>query len=264
MPAPEIRRFPITLRELQVVAVRDLSPRMRRITLGGPQLGAFELDGQSYPAFESPGPDPHVKIFLPDPDTGETVLPTRGDGRLHWPDDPPATAREYTPRGFVVGAETLDIDFVLHGHGAAGLWAAQAAPGQVLHIGGPRAARLLPEAAGFLLFGDESALPAIANWLEQLPSDAKVTAHILIEAEEARLDLRAPDAAHIHWHSYDPADPQTMARLVDDADIPRDHYVWAGGERGAIAALREVLDGRDLDPDHVRLSNYWTLGQASD
>ena len=41
MTAPEKRRFPITLRALQVTAVTELSPRLRRVTLSGPQLAAF-------------------------------------------------------------------------------------------------------------------------------------------------------------------------------------------------------------------------------
>ena len=64
MTAPEKRRFPITLRALQVTAVTDLSPRLRRVTLSGPQLAAFEADGRSHPGFESLGPDDHVKLFL--------------------------------------------------------------------------------------------------------------------------------------------------------------------------------------------------------
>ncbi len=125
MSAPEKRRFPITLRALQVTAITDLSPRLRRITLTGPQLAAFEQDGRQHPAFESLGPDDHVKLFLPDPATGALSLPVQGEGRLHWPEDPPALSREYTPRGFDPAAGALHFDFVLHGHGVAGTWAAQ-------------------------------------------------------------------------------------------------------------------------------------------
>ena len=263
MSAPEKRRFPITLRALQVTAITDLSPRLRRITLTGPQLAAFERDGRQHPAFESLGPDDHVKLFLPDPATGALSLPVQGEGRLHWPEDPPALSREYTPRGFDPAAGALHFDFVLHGHGVAGTWAAQVQLGQMLHLGGPRVSMLLPKADGYLLIGDETALPAIANWLEMLPEDAAVTAHILIEDAAARIDLRAPQGAQIHWHPSDATDAQAMVRLLGVIP-PRGTYVWAGGERGAIAALRAHLDGADLDSGQVDLSNYWTLGEAAE
>ncbi|NHF74326.1 siderophore-interacting protein [Paracoccus xiamenensis] len=262
MTAPEKRRFPITLRALEVVAVTDLSPRMRRVTLAGPQLSAFEADGRSHPGFESPGPDDHIKLFLRDPDTGVLSLPVQGDGRLHWPQDPPVVSREYTPRGFDPASGQLHIDFVLHGHGPAGGWAAQVQVGQQLHLGGPRVSVLLPQADSYLLIGDETALPAIANWLEMLPEDAAVTAHILIGSPDAQIPLTAPKAAQIQWHPYDETDAEAMTRLIPSVP-PRGTYIWAGGERAAITALRAHLDGADLDPDQVDLSNYWTLGQAA-
>ena len=47
----------------QVMATRELSPHMRRITLGGPEVAAFlQVDGVDAPAA-------WVKVFLP---TGES------------------------------------------------------------------------------------------------------------------------------------------------------------------------------------------------
>ncbi len=70
MTAPDTRRFPITLRALTVTAIEDLNPRMRRITLGGAQIGAFDAGGVAQPALQSLGPDDHVKLFFAAPETG--------------------------------------------------------------------------------------------------------------------------------------------------------------------------------------------------
>lgn len=261
MTAPETRRFPITLRELTVTGIEDLTPRMRRITLGGAQLGAFKAEGRMQPALQSLGPDDHVKLFFADPETGLLSLPRQGDGRLHWPEDPPAISREYTPRGFDPEAERLVLDFVLHGHGVAGEWAARARLGDRLHIGGPKASMLLPDAAQYLLLGDETALPAIANWLEMLPDHARVDAHILTADPAARIALQAPQTARIQWHDHDPQDAQALVRIA--ATPGRDSFVWAGGERAAVAALRAHLAALDHPRDLTDLSNYWTLGQAA-
>ena len=261
MTAPDTRRFPITLRALTVTAIEDLNPRMRRITLGGAQIGAFDAGGRVQPALQSLGPDDHVKLFFADPETGLLSLPRQGDGRLHWPEDPPAISREYTPRGFDPDSGRLVLDFVLHGHGVAGSWAAQARLGDVIHIGGPKASMLLPDAGHYLLLGDETAIPAIANWLEMLPAEARVDAHILSTEPAARIALRAPRAARIAWHTHDPQDTEALVRLAGTPG--RDSFVWAAGERGAITALRAHLTALDHPRDLTDLSNYWTLGEAA-
>ena len=46
---------PITLRELQVLRVEDVTPTMRRLVLGGDQLEPFERDGFELPEFVSLG-----------------------------------------------------------------------------------------------------------------------------------------------------------------------------------------------------------------
>lgn len=262
MTAPDIRRFPITLRELQVIAIVDLTPHMRRITLGGPQMGAFEAAGRMQPKMQSLGPDDHVRLFFPDPVTGRLSLPAQGDGRLHWPEDPPAISRVYTPRGFDPASGTLVLDFVLHGHGIAGIWAAQAAVGDLIHVGGPKASMLLPDAPHYILLGDETAIPAIANWLEMLPAEAKVTAHILIGDSAARMELTAPRHATVQWHLHDPSDIRALARLA--APPEKDSFVWAAGERGAIAALRAHLLDLGHPKDSMDLSNYWISGQNAE
>ena len=261
MTKPEFRRFSITLRALEVIAIRDLSPRMRRISLAGSQLGCFTRDGIDFPAFESPGPDDHVKLFLPDPASGILSLPVQGDGRLHWPENPPVISREYTPRGFDPAEGRLDLDFVLHGHGVAGAWAARARIGDRLHLGGPRASMVVPKADRYLLLGDETAIPAIANWLEMLPAEADATAHILIAHESARIPLASEAAVAVNWHLAEAAHTDALATLAAAEPISPSSFVWAGAERGTIARLRETLERSGVAEHQMRLSNYWTAAQ---
>ncbi len=112
---PTTLRLPIVLRELDVVAVSDVSPKMRRITLAGPQLGRFSKDGFALPEFRSEGPDDHVKLLLPHPETGELVLPRQADGVLDWNVAGKPVGRSYTPRAYDPQSGVLHIDFVLHG-----------------------------------------------------------------------------------------------------------------------------------------------------
>ena len=64
-----VRRRPPP-RIVEVRAVTRLTPRMVRITFGGEQMEGFN----------SKGPAEHVRIFLPDNETGELLLPDTGTG----------------------------------------------------------------------------------------------------------------------------------------------------------------------------------------
>lgn len=257
---PSIRRsLPVALRELTVISIIDISPQMRRITLAGEQLGTFQAAGAAQPAMQCFGPDDHVRLFFPDPDTGEISLPRQGNGRLHWPEDPPSISRVYTPRAFDPASGQLVLDFVMHGHGIAGLWAAGAQPGDRIHLAGPKSSTAIPRAGRYLLLGDETALPAIANWLEMLPADAPVTAHILITDPAARLDLPTT-AGSVEWHPYDPADADAYLRLAGQP--APDCFVWAAGERAAMTALQARLTQLGHPKAMSDLANYWTRGAA--
>ncbi|MET3925055.1 siderophore-interacting protein [Devosia sp. 2618] len=256
------KRFPISLRELEVVAIHDVSPRLRRITFGGAQMGSFKSSGYAIPPFASEGPDDHVKMFFPAPDTGVLTLPTQADGHLNWPNDPRPTSREYTPRSFDPSSGTCDFEFVLHGHGIAGNWAASAKIGDTLHFAGPKSSFIIPSADWYLIVGDETALPAIGNWLEMLPSDAKVITVILHEDTSAQIPLQAPANAAIHWLLHHPAQPQTLRDTVANLTLPDGHgYVWGAGEREAIRRLRaHLIDERSLTKSQVAVSAYWHHG----
>ena len=115
-------RFETRRRALRVAETSYLSPNMRRVELRG------DLEG-----FHSLSFDDHIKLFLPDPKTGELVLPDPGAGH----GDVKALMRDYTPRRFDVAKGELTIDFALHneGEGEAGpatAWARSVRPGDTL------------------------------------------------------------------------------------------------------------------------------------
>ncbi len=174
MNTPVIHRVSheIKRRRLDVLRVVDITPRMRRITLGGPELAGFV----------SLGSDDHIKLMFPQNAAEQAALqsPTfsiKGDG-------PQPAMRDYTPRRFDLSLGELDIDFVLHGDGPASTWAEQAQVGQHLYIGGPRGSMIVPDIFdSYLLIGDETALPAIARRLEELPAGRTVLA-VICEAYE--------------------------------------------------------------------------------
>ena len=240
----------IKRRKLEVLRVVDLTPRMRRITVGGPELAGFI----------SLGSDDHVKLFFPQNEQELTALETLELGAGKKTDALPPM-RDYTPRRYDLNTLELDIDFVLHGDGPAATWAAHAKPGQFLHIGGPRGSMVVPDIFdSYLLIGDETALPAIARRLEELPGKRRALVVVEIEnaLEEQRLDSAA--AVDVIWvHRNDPA--QDLLKTVEGLTIPQGTlYAWVATESTLSRKVRRVLlDTHDLNDEFVKAAGYWRL-----
>jgi NADPH-dependent ferric siderophore reductase len=237
----------LTPRLLEVRRVHRLSPRMVRVTFGGE-----ELDGFSYGA-----PDDHVKLFFPEPGADLPVMPTLGEEGLEPP--PPGSPlpvfRDYTIRYLRPAERELDVDFALHGHGPGGSWAAQAAPGQKLGVLGPRGSTMVPLTFDWYLLGaDETAVPALAAWLEQLPADARVFA--FAEVADAAEELPLKGVRWLHRDRGESLGPAILSWSKPDGD----GYVWIAGEAGGLKPIRRYLRGLGLPRDWMEVDGYWKRG----
>lgn len=133
---------PLTLREVEVIRVMDVTPGMRRVTLAGEQLRAFtSSSGHRQPAFVSAGFDDDVNLVFCYPGEAEPVLPVQQENGLITPRDPSPLSREYTVRRWSPEDGELDIDFVKHGIGVGTTWAYRAEPGDRIHLTGPSSER---------------------------------------------------------------------------------------------------------------------------
>nr|WP_223160121.1 MULTISPECIES: siderophore-interacting protein [unclassified Leucobacter] len=227
---------------MTVISSERLSPSLVRVRFGGPGFAEFQ---------DRPETDKYVKLQFTTPP----------------PEAHPVT-RTYTVRRVDATAQTLDIDFVVHGdEGLAAPWAAAAQPGALLSLSGPGGGyRPNPDAAWHLFAGDLSAVPAIAAGLEALPADAVGTAIIETDSEEAILELAAPTGVEVRW-IVDPAhDTELLADAVRALPWRDGHVdVFAHGERESMKALRRVFfDERGLERGQVSLSGYWARGRTED
>ncbi|MBF8781454.1 siderophore-interacting protein [Pseudomonas fulva] len=240
----------IRQRRLQVLRVTDLTPRMRRITLGGEELQGFL----------SLGSDDHVKLLFALTAEQQQAIEARSLGR-----DGGArpTMREYTPRRIDLAHNELDIDFVLHGDGPASTWAAQATPGQVLHIAGPRASLVVPDVFdSYLLIGDETAIPAIARRLEELPAGRQVVAVIQIEDEHERQVLTSKADVEVIWvlrHQ------QALLDRLRQLQLPRGSlYGWVALERSLTRQAKTLLLEKGVPEQALKAAAYWRLDGTAD
>lgn len=252
---PRRVRHDLKFRALEVVSVEDLTPGLRRIVLGGDDLEGFI----------SLGFDDHVKLFPPKPGK-PLVLPTVGPDGPVFPEPRPA-ARDYTPRSYDAAARRLTIDFVTGHGGPATEWAMTAAPGSVVGVGGPRGSFIVPTAfQNHLLIGDDTALPAIARRLEELPQGVSALAVIEVDDAASILPLASPADLTLIWVERNgrpraQSDALTQAFASAAADIdPSDAYVWIAAESLVAKALRTQAVSLGFNAKTMKAAGYWRKG----
>lgn len=302
-------RLPMILDEVEVVRVERLSPSFVRVELGGPALADFGVDGPLW--------DQRIKIVLPG---ASGRLPSFAGADDSWyaswldtPAEERGHMRTYTVRDVVgTGVDTrLVVDFVLHlaegATGPASSWAAAARPGDGLVVIAPRRGEAFGgieftpgTAQRLLLVGDETAVPAVAAILEQLPPGARGTAFLEVPVSGDVLDLDAPVGVEVVWLVRDDAalgerlhaavvahlGAPTGAESVSDEEVEPhvwetptfsssgeeiatggqvhgDLYAWIAGESGVVTGLRRhLVRGLGIDRRQVAFMGYWRQGVA--
>jgi len=245
-------------RLLEVLVVADLSPSLRRITLGGPDLQGFV----------SLAPDDHIKAFF-FPTGIAPCKPATGPEGPVWPNGlerPPM--RDYTPRRYDERAQELELEFVLHGEGPAAMWAANVRPGAFLLIAGPRGSALVPPRSdGYLLIADETGLPAAARWLESLPATTSVTAILEVANADNEIALLTAASLSLTWVHRNGRGAGDAALLLDALKRgprpPGDFFAWVACESAQSRAIRRFLEeDYRLDADSLKTAGYWKRGVA--
>lgn len=149
----------MNLYRAEVLDARWLSPRMRRISVGGEGLRGFRAGVMA---------DERFKLMLPRAGEDDVALPQVVDGAISM-DAPRPPMRTLTVRSFEPSRQALVFDLAIHAGGLASDWAVQAQAGDPVGIAGPRGGfALAPSVRRLVMAGDHAALPAIASILEGL------------------------------------------------------------------------------------------------
>lgn len=248
-------RHPLKLRLARVARVTPITPYLIRVTLTGEELREFA----------SASFDDHVKVFFPVDGAIRPVMPTLGpDGPVALPGAARPTMRDFTPRRFDADAGELEIEFALHEAGPAATWAAQATAGQYLGIGGPRGSLVIP--LGFdwhVLIGDDTALPAIARRLEELPGGTRAIVIAEVANRDAHIEFQSRADTEITWvHRADGNEVGLLAALQRLPALPAGQgYVWAAAEAAIVRQIRaHVVTERGIHKSRVRAAAYWKRG----
>ncbi|MGW6719738.1 siderophore-interacting protein [Streptomyces sp. NPDC054995] len=251
---------PLVLRRVTVRRVEEVTPRMRRVVLGGEDLAAFTRDGVGHPGFAAPGFDDHIKLILAADGDVRAALPAQLPHGIEWTPAEHRLTRDYTPRRVDLEAGELHLDFVVHGEGPAESWSAAAREGDELWFVGPKSSLRLPDELDWLLLvGDETALPAIGRFLDERPLDAPVHILVTVSDDAARQELALRDGDTATWVLAGPGDAAALEAAVRALPVPPgEGYVWAAAESRALLPVRRYLQReRKLPKDRVNITGYW-------
>lgn len=242
------------LHEVRVVSAEDVTPHMRRVIFSCADVTPFV------------GGDMHVRLLVP-PKGRTPVWPGfRDDGRIAWPEGEDALlVRVYTIRAVDADRGEVWVDFLQHptpGVATPGAdFARDAQPGDVAALLGPGGGDL-PSAESILFIGDESALPAIARIVAEVPAGTRMQAMIEVQNEAEEQPLPTGGILDVRWLHRDARGEDSVGSLLGEAkkaiaNLEDGAFVWAACERDDIRAIRACLKTRQHDRKNMYVAWYW-------
>ncbi|WP_026459251.1 siderophore-interacting protein [Schaalia vaccimaxillae] len=303
----ETQPQPFGFFHVSVAGICDVTASMRRVT----------FTGQSLEHWADPGWDQRIKLVLPADEGGYAHLPMGPNWYRDFQALQPrqrCTIRTYTTRAVrheaATGLVEVDVDMVRHGIvGPASRWIESAQAGDEVVLLGPDSRwegisggiDFVPPArtGAYLIGGDETAAPAIARILEDLPASATGIAVVEMpsQADVAYLPSHPGFDVRVVWRRSEAERglmvdavieaaqelcshgiPQDLEEIdVDQSllwEVPRhakggaalksaSHYAWLAGEAGSVKAIRRHLVSEvGWDRRCVAFMGYWRMGRA--
>ncbi|WP_033823753.1 siderophore-interacting protein [Kitasatospora sp. MBT63] len=254
-PRMRIVRHPLKYRLLEVKRVHRITPGTVRVTFAGDALEGFCEQA----------PTDHVKLCFPHPGDELPVEPVvENDTWMDAPVEP--VTRDYTIRHHRRAEREIDVDMVLHGTGVGSTWAADAEPGMTLGVLGPRGSEVVDFVHDWYLLGaEETALPALARWIEMLPAGVKVIAFAEVSGPQDEQQFETRTDLTLTWlHRGDAPSGTTdlLERAIRGADLPEGMgFAWVAGEAASLKPIRRHLrEERGLHRHQVDVDGYWKRG----
>jgi NADPH-dependent ferric siderophore reductase len=209
------------------------------------------------------GPGIHVKLLLPlNPDRAPVWPKVAANGTTSWPSGEDALhVRYYTIRSTDADKGQLDIDIVRHEGGVIAEWAEIAKEGDRIGLLGP-SGRERPQSGDHVIFaGDQTALPALARMIEDLPEG--VSGHLVGEAETPEDLQRYLPVTSLVVHAIPPARFQSevldACRTLSAAE--KQQFAWFAGEYKNAQAMRKFFKSElGLGKGSQFSITYWRKG----
>lgn len=250
-------RIPILAR---VLSTDPLTSHMVRIMFESPELRGFPVGEFT---------DHYVKLQLPPPGATYAVPFDPATVRETLDRDQWHQQRTYTVRKADPDAGRITIDFVTHGTGLAGAWAAAARPGDPVQLVGPGGAYSPdPGVEWHLLAGDDAVIPAISVALDRIPAGVPALVILEVENEAERDDLvssaglTSPGDVRLAWLFRNGAghtdEPRILDRIRSIEFPPGRGQAFVHGEAGMVRDVRRhLVNERGMDLADLSATGYW-------
>ncbi len=234
---------------------------MIRLTFGGEGLCGFD---------PVPFSDSYVKLQLPPPgaDYGppfETKQIKATRPKQQW-----FRQRTYTVKTWDPENRLLGIEFLTHGQGLAGPWAASASRGDRVQMIGPGGAYMpSPDAVWHLLAGDDAAIPAISVTLSRLAEGSTARVFLEVEDESEVRPLDSPADIELTW-LFRRGRPHSEAGLIFEAirglEFPPGFPgAFIHGEAGMVRAVRKhLILERGIPREMLSATGYWKYSRTEE
>lgn len=249
------------LRLATVCRVVELSPRMRRIVLTGPELAGQMPWGQGAPLVSAHFDD-HCRLYIPQGGEEPSQL-KRSESNL--PDSLRGRGRDYGISHWDPKRNELSIDVFRHGDGLANRWAFEAREGDFAYVSGPDVTAAAPQADWYLFVADQSGLPAVERWLREAAPSVRAAAVISVyDVAEVR-PLPTAASASIDWLMGRAGPGRCNSSLLRAAEHAAhilaaaggEGSAWVAGESRLAAELCELLEGI-VGAGRVQVGRYWS------
>ena len=241
--------LPPGLRVLTVAGVEELSPKSRRITFRTLHAASFNRVDRI-----------HLRLMLNFEEVMASGIRPEGNETQRG-DHPKPVWRTYTISSVNPTADTINVDFVLHGaNGPGANWALQAKPDDRVGATGPFGKALHP-AQSYLFVGDETSLPAIRRFAASLDEtvDVKLVAEVAPQHDTTPIESKAKIETqwiyrekHGSWSGL----PDALRRM-EFPDPSAKRLVWVACEAEAAKHIRSVLFDRGVSRDEQLVAAYW-------
>jgi NADPH-dependent ferric siderophore reductase len=183
--------------------------------------------------------------------------------RMWFPDGSKLHQRGYTLVNPDPAADTVDVEFALHG-GIASQWAREAQPGDTIEatVLGSKFVIPDPPPAGYVIIGDTASLPAINSLLEAI-GDAP--ARVFLEAgHDGDKDLPVARDTDITWVDREDHGAVLVQTVKSAAFEAADHFGWVACDSRTTRSVTKVLQSDFRIPRKSIASRaYWMEGRPA-
>ncbi|MCS7482917.1 siderophore-interacting protein [Umezawaea endophytica] len=221
----------------QVHATESLGPRLRLVTLTGPDLAGLDwLPGQ------------HVRLQV-----------AAGPAAVDWL---VGTLRTYTVWSY--HDQTMQLVVFDHGDGPGAHWARTTRPGDELLMMKPQGSFVTTPAPYHLFAGEETAQAAYGPMLRALPTDARAFGVLEVDSPEERLELGpGTNLEWIYRQGRSAASSETLVEAVRGLELPAEpgRAYLAGEARTIQLVRRHLVEERNWPRRNVLTKPFWTPGR---